>query len=275
MRNPMTVAAVLLITLGMSYTAAAAPRTSGNGCQAQALGDLKRLSPRGYAIYTAMKDKQQFLTWLTCDDLQLGLATSVHESVHVLTEQHDAFPLINGGQVRRPHQVSKFFAPKEIAGNFKSDSYVENYLQPGHATSADDFLYILDELNAYSHDLNSAVKLVPLQRTDRTIDHRDGITALMAFVTSYADTAQKKKPTTWQGLQSPDVKQVVRSLWGQAETVLNASCGIPNIGRNDRTFIAFISDPKRNSALTELLGRAPAVSRECASPEYTSTVTRR
>ncbi|ARP98873.1 hypothetical protein [Pseudorhodoplanes sinuspersici] len=272
MRKPFQAAAMLLIAIGMSQPTFAAPQAKQSGCQNQALGNLERLSPEGYAIYKAMSDKKQFLVWLTCDDIQLGLATSVHESVHVLTQEQDSFPLINGEKIRRPHQVSKFFAPKQVAKNFGArDSYVQTYLRPGSATSAEDFLYMLDELNAYSHDLNSAAKLVSLQRRDRQIDHRDGLTAIMAFVVSYTDTAKKSQPATWQGLQAAEPKQVIQTLWAQAETALNSSCDIPAFGRKDKDYIAFISNSKNNTAISELIGRSPKISDECLSPSVTSS----
>ena len=101
-----------------------------NGCQRRPLGNLERLSPHGYTIYKAMTDKKQFLTWLTCDDVQLGLATSVHESVHVLTQERDAFPLIDGGDVRRPHQVSKFFSAERDCGEFRFKGFLRADLSP-------------------------------------------------------------------------------------------------------------------------------------------------
>src|SRR5262245_44158438 len=100
--------AALLATLGGAQPGSAGPRTD---CRVKAIQDLQRLSPRGHAIYQAMTDKKQFLTWVTCDDVHLGLATGVHESVHLLTEERNAFPLIDGGEVPRPHEVSRFFAP--------------------------------------------------------------------------------------------------------------------------------------------------------------------
>lgn len=272
MRKPFQATALLLVALGMSQPSLAAPQAKQTGCHTPALSNLQRLSPEGYAIYDAMSDKKQFLFWLTCDDVQLGLATSVHESVHVLTEERDSFPLINGEKIRRPHQVEKFFAPKQAAKGFDSrDSYVQTYLRPGSATSAENFLYMLDELNAYSHDLNSAVKLVSLQRRDRQVDHRDGLTAMMAFVVSYSDMAKKSQPATWQGLQAAEPKQVIQTLWAQAETVLNSSCDIPAFGRKDKDYIAFINDPKNNTAIAELIGRSPKISDECSSPSVTSS----
>lgn len=277
MRKPLQAAAIALVALGVSQPSVAAPQAKQQtSCHAQALANLQRLSPRGYEIYEAMSDKKQFLFWLTCDDIQLGLATSVHESVHVLTEEGDSFPLISGEKIRRPHQAAKFFAPKQTAKNFDSrDSYVQTYLRPGNATSADNFLYMLDELNAYSHDLNSAVKLVSLQRRDRQVDHRDGLAALMAFVVSYADTAKKGQPATWQGLQSAETQKALQALWAQAETTLDASCGIPAFGRKDKDYIAFINDSKNNGALSELIGRTPKISDECMAPEVTSSTKKR
>jgi len=241
--------------------AAMAARTD---CQPQAIRDLQRLSPQGHAIYAAMPDKRHFLRFLTCDDVVLGLSTAVHESVHLLTGEKDAYPLIDGGAVRRPHEGLRFFAPREIAKRFDPrDIYVQNYLRRGAASSEDDFSFLLDELNAYSHDLHSAVKLVPLRRADREVGHRDGLAALMSFVMSYADTARQSVPATWDGLQRPETKMLVQTLWTQAETVLASSCGIPAFGREDRKHIGFLCDRRNGDALTHLLGRAPICPAAC------------
>lgn len=255
--------AALFVVLGSAQTALAASRTD---CRAQAIQDLQRLSPRGHAIYQAMPNKKQFLTWVTCDDVHLGLATGVHESVHMLTEQRNAFPLIDGGEVPRPHEVSRFFAPREIAKRFDAkDPYVQTYLRPGAASSANDFMYLLDELNAYSHDLHSAVRLISLQRRDRQADHRDGLAALMTFVMGYVDAAEKTKPATWEGLMRPEPRRVVQTLWAQAETTLAASCGIPAFGAKDRQYAAYLCEPKNGSALGQVLGRAPICPSTCVS----------
>ena len=94
----------------------------------------------------------------------------------MLTEQKNAYPLIDGGSIGRVHEVSRFFPPRDIAGNFdRNDIYVQTYLRPGGSSSAADLMYLLDELNAYSHDLNSAIRLAPLNRSDSQVDHRDGL----------------------------------------------------------------------------------------------------
>ena len=118
-------------------------------------------------------------------------------------------------------------------------------------------MYLLDELNAYSHDLDAAVALVPLQRRDRVVDHRDGLAAVMTFVMRYVDTAKKTQPATWQGLQHAEPKKAIQALWSQAENTLASSCGLPAFGLRDRDYIAYLCEKKNASALADLLDRAP------------------
>jgi hypothetical protein len=258
MRKLMRATAVALLAAAWS-SAAMAARTD---CQPQAIRDLQRLSPQGHAIYAAVPDKRHFLRFLTCDNIVLGLATAVHESVHLLTAEKDAYPLIDGTEIRRPPEGLRFFAPRDVATKFdRRDIYVQTYLRRGAASSADDFRFLLDELNAYSHDLHSAVKLASLRRTDGEVGHRDGLAALMSFVMGYADTAERSVQATWEGLQRPETKKLVQTLWTQAETALASSCGIPGFGSEDRKHIAFLCDSRNGGALTRLLGRAP----ECPS----------
>jgi len=260
MRKALRAAAAALFAFAWS-SAAMAARTD---CQPQAIRDLQRLSPQGHAIYQALPDKRHFLRFLTCDDVVLGLSTGVHESVHLLTGDTDAYPLIGGGAIKRPPEGLRLFAPRDIARRFDPrDIYVQQYLRRGAASSADDFRFLLDELNAYSHDLHTAVKLVPLRRADREVGHRDGLAALMSFMMSYADSARQSVPATWEGLQRPETKKVVQTLWTQAEDVLASSCGIPAFGRDDRKHIGFLCDRRNGEGLTQLLGRAPACPSAC------------
>lgn len=257
---------ILLAMAAAFFISPAALAASTSDCKPQALRDLSRLSPEGHAVYTAAKDKAFFTRWITCDDVQLGLATAVHETVHMITEEKDAFPLIDGGSIKRAHAVSRFFPPREISKQFdRNSTYVQTYLLPGAASSADDFLYLLDELNAYTHDLNSVIQLQSLQNPEFQVDHRDGLASLMAFVMAYADTAQRQKPKTWEGLQRPEIRQVVQKLWSQAESVLAKSCGISGIGREDRKLIAFMDDKNNSSAMSAILDRPTASATACLS----------
>jgi hypothetical protein len=234
-------------------------------CRPGAIERLRASAPEGFAVYQAIKDKQFFLGWISCDEKQLGLPTAVHESVHYITAELDAFPLAHGGQVKRPHEVSAFFAPQLIAGKFKANDFVTTYLRPGSASSSTDFLYLLDELNAYTHDLNTAVDLSRSRGFEHgdDVDHRDGLAALMAFVALYAERAEQSEPATWRGLREPRVAKTIAELWGRAEQVLASSCGIPNFGTEDKSLIRQFCQRGPQASLQKILGRAPVCPTAC------------
>jgi hypothetical protein len=240
-----------------------ASRTRGGDCRQGAIEKLRAAAHEGFAVYQQIKDKKFFLTWISCDDAQLGLPTAVHESVHLITAESDMFPLVHGGELKRPHEVSEFFPPAHIAGKFKASDFVSTYLRRGNASSATDFLYLLDELNAYTHDLNAAIDLRGLHSADQEADNRDGLAALMAFVALYAQKAEESEPETWSGLQKPQVAKTVAELWGRAETVMASSCAIPNFGAEDKTYIRQFCQAKPQAALRTILGRAPVCPTEC------------
>jgi hypothetical protein len=251
-----------VLLFGAAAAAAVVTPAFAGDCRQSSLEKLKALAPDSYLIYADIKDKKFFLSWINCDDLQLGLSTAVHESVHHLTEDHDAFPLLDGHQLPRPHQVSKFFAPSAIAGKFgRNDMFAFTYLHPGRASSASDFLYLLDEMNAYTHDLNAAISLNKLRPADQFVAHRDGLAALMAFVAVYAQTAEESQPATWAGLQKlvPEMSE----LWTQAETILEASCRVPDFGSQDQISIRQFCGAKPQASLRKLLGRTPVCPVQC------------
>ena len=161
-------------------------------CRQKALDQLRDASPGGFAIYRQTSREDFFASWIDCRDPQFDLSTAVHEATHFITGETDAFPLVGGGAIARPHEASAFFAPSHIANQFEDDDFAAIYLRGGKASSATDFLYLLDELNAYSHDLETAVDLKHLSAADQAVDHRDGLAALMAFVAVYVETARER-----------------------------------------------------------------------------------
>jgi hypothetical protein len=256
------------ISCALACLVFAASAADASDCRTAAIARLRAAAPEGFAIYQKTRDKAFFLNWISCDEAQFGLPTAVHESVHYVTAETDAFPLLGGGQLKRPHEVSAFVAPSRIAGKFKASDFVTTYLRPGAASSAGDFLYLLDELNAYTHDLASAVSLsrarIATEEGDQ-VDHRDGLAALMAFVALYAERAEQNEPATWHGLTEPRVAKAVSTLWGQAEKVMASSCGIPNFGTEDKALIRQFCQRGPRTALQKILGRAPVCPAACLS----------
>lgn len=246
-----------LITIVLAATA------QGRECQQRALDALHAAAPDGSSVYSRVKDKSFFLQWLDCDDPQFELSTAVHESVHIITSESDAFPLVGGGEAERPHEASQFFAPSRIVGKFARSDYADTYLKPGRATSSSNFLYLLDELNAYTHDLNAAVDLKDRRSAERSSDHRDGLAALMAFVAVYVEQAKASEPETWEGLQQPHVAMTIGKIWSRAEKVMASSCGIPDFGTQYVGYLQKVCRPEAQSALASVIGRPPVCPTEC------------
>ncbi len=233
-------------------------------CRAEALAQLREQSPDGYRIYERIADKKMFTTWILCDDRQRGLTTAVHEAVHMLTEQLDAFPLIDGRQIKRIPALEKFAPPGRIARQFsRSDDFVKTYLLPGGASSADDFTYLIDEFNSYVHDLNTAIETQAIAPKDTRLGHRDGMSAMMAFLMAYVSYAEKEDARTWAGLHRPDVKRLVTTLWSEAERTIEKSCSVPRYSVDDRAYLSYICTPANGRALGHMLGRAPHCPRAC------------
>ena len=68
--------------------------SQGGDCRPAAVERLRAAAPAGFAIYQKTKDKAFFLNWISCGEAGLGLPTAVHESVHYITAETDAFPLV-------------------------------------------------------------------------------------------------------------------------------------------------------------------------------------
>lgn len=247
-------------------SAAAAP------CHAPALEQLARLAPEGYQVYRKAKDKQFFTSWISCDNVQLGLTTAVHETVHMITEEENAYPLIDGRRLPRVPERRPLFPPRLAAGNFDpANTYVETYMRPGAATSAEEFGYLLNELNAYTHDLHAAVQLRALSVPGQSVHHRDGLAALMAFVAVYTEQARTRHVDTWRALQEPALRRTVATLWAQAEEVMGNSCRTPDYGYEAPVFLEHFCRATIHHALGTLLGRPPRCPVSCKSNHVSST----
>jgi hypothetical protein len=252
------IVAVCVAFAGSLSNAAAAP------CHAPALEQLSRLAPEGYQVYRRAKDKKFFTDWISCDNVQLGLTTAVHETVHMITEEENAYPLIDGRHLPRVPERRPLFPPKLAAGGFDpASTYVETYMKPGAATSAEEFGYLLNELNAYTHDLHAAVQLRSLSLPGQSVHHRDGLAALMAFVAAYTEHARTRHPETWGELQRPALRQTVAILWAQSEEVMGNSCRTPDYGYEAPAFLEHFCRATIHHALGALLGRPPRCPVSC------------
>lgn len=247
--------------------------TPSAACQQEAVNKLQRLHPPGFNVYINMRKKGDFLFWLECQDLQLDLATAVHESIHILTSEYDAYPLLNGQRLPRIADDPVYYPPSALQRYFDTSStYVETYIVPGTATSSEQFGFLLDEFNAYTHDLNAAIALQPLARPGQYASHRDGLAALMSFVFSYVEEARRAYPQTWQQLQTRQLRSTVKTLWEQAEQVMANSCLVPNFGEETPKFLSNVCRSTAQGAMGHLLGRPPLCPVSCARPQIAQSV---
>jgi len=251
-----------VLALGGNLTPVAA-RTPD--CAIRAINALRENVPEEFAIYQALADKAQFKVWLKCQDLQLDLSTAVHESVHTLTETEVAFPLISGQRLRRPQNEQAQLPPpavlhEQLAAELgRDDIFLTTYIERGSASSADDFVVLLDELNAFAHDLNTATRLYHLHPVSTLrVDHRDGLAAIMVFTQRYLDHLQENDRRGWATVRTPQFSEAISHIWHQAERVLTASCPIPDFGTDDQRYIELLCREKNGGALSAFL-KAPAL----------------
>jgi hypothetical protein len=252
---------IAVLTIAGNLTPAGA-RTPD--CAVRALNTLRESVPEEFAIYEALADKTQFKVWLKCQDLQLDLSTAVHESVHTLTETEDAFPLIGGQRLRRPQNEPSHLPPpavlhQKLAADLGPDDiFLATYIERGSASSAEDFVVLLDELNAFAHDLNTATRLYPLHPVSALrVDHRDGLAAIMVFTQRYLDHLEEKDSRAWAIVRTPQFSEAISHIWQQAERVLSASCPIPDFGTDDQRYIELLCRKKNGRALHAFL-KTPA-----------------
>ena len=272
MRYRVKFAVMFILMLVLTIHTTARSESGKPLCTDSLLDHLRHYAPEEFKVYELMTDKGQFTSWFQCQDPALDLATAVHESVHVLTEENDVFPLINGEVLARPSEASSFLPPKLIARKARSlfgkdNVFVQTYLGSTVAavSSADDFLYLLDELNAFGHDLNTATKLsgYMFQRQGSQIGYRDGLAALMAFVSIYVNNARESNTSTWQGLQGKNVKPVLRTLWLQGELVLSRSCETMRLSSHDQDYIRLICNERQRAAMAQILDGQPFCPETC------------
>ena len=236
-------------------------------CRPAAIERLRAAAPAGFAIPEKTKG-QGVLPQL--DQLWRGgpwFADRDPRIVHDVTAETDAFPLLNGGRSKRPHEVSAFFAPAQIAARFKASDFVMTYLRPGAASSSGDFLYLLDELNAYTHDLATAVSPEPFtgrhrrgrsRRSSRRACGADGVRRALCRARGGERACDLARPPPSRALHGP-----MSELWGQAEKTMVSSCGIPNFGTEDKALIRQFCQRGPQAALQKVLGRVPVCPAAC------------
>ena len=194
-------------------------------------------------------EEKFFWKWIECSSLVMAVATSVHESVHLLNSG-GTYYLLDGTRVPRITDVSP--RPRKVIGKLfsKKDMFGGLYVH-GKASSSDYFEDMLDELTAYTYDTRVSLRLKPY--TMKGHSYRDGLSALMSFTMAYVNKVEVPS----------DYRRVMEAIWGQAENELASACLERDFSMDDSKYLKFLRDKPNQSGLEKLLGRPLKIPNEC------------
>lgn len=282
MRHPHTLGLVLLFSLSWSQS------YGSERCAQDAAKILKNGSPSGHWVWQN-GDRNVFNFFASdCADrnefLKQGISTAVHETVHALRGVRNAYPLIDKSYLEVP-DTEGLAAPRDIANGFRTkfrigrdDLMFETYLNnrgKDAASSNTDFSYLLDEFNAYTHDLSVSTDLSE-KGIHKMSERPGGMTTMMAYVAHYAEFARTSRPDTWAKLTTnTSVRQTVIRLWTQAESVLARAC-VQQTKSDDAKDANYIRSICENpSAIAQVIGRPVKCPSHCLTVASTESSTSR
>lgn len=261
----MSVSRVHLSLFALILTSATFARAEESpACLDQAMESIRAADPRAYEDLRRSPEPKTFSAFLDCSEKDLQIASAIHEGVHGIS--NDDLPLANGE--RFPQMQDIKLEPREIVPmlNFSGletfDNYKETYML-GDASAKELYFVLLDEFNAYSRELTTAVRLSRKGYTIAGGSLRDGVAAMMIFLKLTVAHAQRVHPDDWSRMQSPTHVRLIRALWRQAETALNEACLIEDMGIDDKPMLKIVYSDANSGALAQLLGTRPQAPRNC------------
>jgi hypothetical protein len=208
----------------------------------------------------------------------LDAITFAHESIHKVDADHSngfdaptrAYRLVSGEWITViPHEDdytvahARGQALKSMSISDRTDDgFVKVYL---YDLGVQDFFSLLDEMNAYAHQLKTAMVLPAF---DGISEQRDGAAAMVVFLLRYLQSMQKQNPDYYESrLFAPegDYAAVLRGLITQVYSTINESCAISNLGMRDKQWFTALSTPASKTQLTKLFGadKIPVIAPDC------------
>lgn len=200
------------------------------------------------AVMKAKNQEKFFRVWLDCDAKVISIATAVHESHHMLSD--DSYLLANHLRVPRitdikprPDRLIRKYFPKD-------DMYAETYLKDGDkaASAHEYFEFLLDEMNAYAVDTVVSLQLQHQAKYDYS--YRDGLGALMMMTMAYVNSIDHASLA-----QLTRHRATMEALWSQAEANFSAACQVKDFAHDDKLYRTFLSNPENHAGLEKVLGR--------------------
>ncbi len=228
---------------------------------------LHRRDKTGYGIVTKVKNAGEFAQWLDCNEPPLyGVTTAVHETSHELDNELSGFSEAEnefgvyrfryflGGDKILTVTDKKLFYRSEIGGELddedKSYMYYETYLTGDSGNQ--DILLLLEELNAYTHGLNTAVQFADMLPANMTVTERDGPSVFMYYLEMYLRKARLDYPEQWKKIYTDaDYLNLMQAMWARAEETLKAALKFPQLGIKDKAALKKVYAGKNIGEMTQ------------------------
>lgn len=258
------VVAASLVIVQSTFAIERAPTTptEAKPCFDRAVHLLRERSPNEYKIYEMLNSETFFNIWLECDETNFNVTTALHESVHRLSflrrrAQRNSiysFPLPDGRflDVTRLQFFNRDLIASDIAESDR-DMYFDAYLTG--RSGAQSLLVLLDELNAYTHELILARDLAPLYPRQSRVSHRDGVARMMHFTALYLKRALHQhgplELETLDNLKHPAIANLIATLWKAAETALKQTCSLGSLGVEDAAILSKVYSPEVRSVVQD------------------------
>jgi hypothetical protein len=237
----------------------AAPAT----CLPEVLETLRQKDPNAIGVYTTVANPDRFSFWLDCSDALYAAPTAVHESTHTInfklsTYERSAFYLPGGAVMSVPRFHGKLFGRNEIIPDLATSElgiYYRTYLVGD--IGKQELPVLLDELNAYTHDLITGTALQALIPSYQHRSERDGLVVFMYYLELYLKRARVAHPQAWQLIAgNTEYRALLQKLWANAETALRAACPIEALGIDDAPYVKKVYSDELVSELTKVFESA-------------------
>lgn len=248
-------------------------QAADQSCLNDALALLQKRDANGYRIYQLSKDPDAFSFWLSCSDgkpLHSKLPAAVHETLHKVDgelEQNGArgrahFYLL-GGRVISVARHTQLFERAQVAALLTDEEKRTHYFRPylTGVSGKQKLDSLLEEFNAYTHDLSTSVTLVDLKAATLRSSNRDGVLTFMYYLELYLKQARTNFAGAWQVLVSDrDYVEAIRALWANAEVALARACPHAQLGVSDSFLARKVYSASNLEAINELFKQAQAKS---------------
>lgn len=229
----------MLLSAFTAVVLATHPALATTACLEPAVELLRKHDPDGYRVYAATADARSFAFWLDCSEPNMSLPAAVHETTHGLSTRSPrldryGFHMPDGSIFEVPRRRDLFYRNEigQLLEKSERGGYYRTYLTGD--SGKQDFLVLLDELNAYARGLLTAARLSHLMPKNMSSSDRDGLATMMYYTQLYVRQARLQHPATWDTLSREKAYLgLVQKLWLNAEAALSEACAQERLGLND------------------------------------------